>query len=52
MKRQKIETFQNIAGTWTAAYSGWEWETGETEQEAIKNLKESRKRRDERYKDM
>lgn len=44
MKRQKLETWQNLAGTWTAAYSSWEWETGDTEQEAIENLKKARKK--------
>lgn len=52
MKRKKIETWQNLAGTWTAAYSSWEWETGESEKEAIQNLKESAKRREERYKNI
>lgn len=49
MKRKKIETWQNLIGTWTAAHSSWEYETGETEKEAIQNLKESRKRRDKMY---
>lgn len=52
MKHLRIETWQNVAGTWTAAYSSWEWETGDSEKEAIQNLKEAAKRRDERYKGM
>ena len=48
-KRRKLTTFQNIAGTWTAAYSGWEWETGETEAAAVQALKDAAQLRDERY---
>lgn len=52
MKRKKIETWQNLTGTWTAAYSEWEWETGESEKEAIHNLKEAARRREQRYKNI
>lgn len=44
MKKQ-ITTFQNIDGQWVAALTknGAIYETGETEKEAIKKLKERRK---------
>lgn len=49
MKRQKIETWINLNEEWTAAYSSWEYETGKTEKEAIENLKQARKNREDRY---
>lgn len=52
MKRQNLETWINLNGEWTAAYSSWEYETGVTEKEAIEKLKKARKARELRYKDM